>query len=217
MRTRWQAHRYVLRQSMDFFHNDFAGRVATKVMQTALGVREVVMKVSEVLLYVAVYFTGALILFASSDLRLTAPLILWLTGYLLALRYFIPRLQAISKEQSDARSLVTGRVVDSYTNIATVKMFAHAEREDAYARNGMDIFLGTVHRQMRLVTLLTVALNSLNALLLFSVSAVAIWLWWLEAVTAGRSPRHRPDPAHAGNVALDHGSSPALRADRRRP
>jgi len=185
MRTRWQAHRYVLRQSMDFFQNDFAGRVATKVMQTALGVREVVMKVSEVLLYVAVYFTGALILFASSDLRLTAPLILWLVGYILALRYFIPRLQVISKEQSDARSLVTGRVVDSYTNIATVKMFAHAEREDDYARNGMAIFLDSVHRQMRLVTLLTVALNSLNALLLFSVSAVAIWLWWIEAVTAG--------------------------------
>jgi ATP-binding cassette, subfamily B, multidrug efflux pump len=185
MRTRWQAHRYLLRQSMDFFHNDFAGRVATKVMQTALGVREVVMKVSEVLLYVGVYFTGALLLFATSDLRLTMPLILWLVGYIVALRYFIPRLQAISKEQSDARSLVTGRVVDSYTNIATVKMFAHAEREDAYARDGMDTFLGTVHRQMRLVTLLTIALNSLNALLLFSVAALSIWLWWLEAVTAG--------------------------------
>ncbi len=185
MRTRWQAHRYVLRQSMDFFQNDFAGRVATKVMQTALGVREVVMKVSEVLLYVGVYFTGALILFASSDLRLTMPLILWLGGYILALRYFIPRLQVISKEQSDARSLVTGRVVDSYTNIATVKMFAHADREDGYARNGMDIFLGTVHRQMRLVTLLTVALNALNALLLFSVAALSLWLWWIEAVTAG--------------------------------
>ena len=185
MRTRWQAHRYLLRQSMDFFQNDFAGRVATKVMQTALGVREVVMKVSEVLLYVGVYFTGALLLFATSDLRLTMPLILWLVGYIVALRYFIPRLQAISKEQSDARSLVTGRVVDSYTNIATVKMFAHAEREDAYARDGMDTFLGTVHRQMRLVTLLTIALNSLNALLLFSVAALSIWLWWLEAVTAG--------------------------------
>ncbi len=185
MRTRWQAHRYLLRQSMDFFQNDFAGRVATKVMQTALGVREVVMKVSEVLLYVGVYFTGALLLFATSDLRLTMPLILWLVGYIVALRYFIPRLQAISKEQSEARSLVTGRVVDSYTNIATVKMFAHAEREDAYARDGMDTFLGTVHRQMRLVTLLTVALNSLNALLLFSVAALSIWLWWLEAVTAG--------------------------------
>ena len=93
MRTRWQAHRYVLRQSMEFFQNDFAGRVATKVMQTALGVREVVMKVSEVLLYVGVYFTGALVLFASSDLRLAVPLILWLGGYILALRYFIPRLQ----------------------------------------------------------------------------------------------------------------------------
>ncbi len=185
MRTRWQAHRYLLRQSMDFFQNDFAGRVATKVMQTALGVREVVMKVSEVLLYVGVYFTGALLLFATSDLRLTMPLILWLVGYIVALRYFIPRLQAISKEQSEARSLVTGRVVDSYTNIATVKMFAHAEREDTYARDGMDTFLGTVHRQMRLVTLLTVALNSLNALLLFSVAALSLWLWWLEAVTAG--------------------------------
>jgi ATP-binding cassette, subfamily B, multidrug efflux pump len=185
MRTRWQAHRYLLRQSMDFFQNDFAGRVATKVMQTALGVREVVMKVSEVLLYVGVYFTGALLLFATSDLRLTMPLILWLVGYIVALRYFIPRLQAISKEQSEARSLVTGRVVDSYTNIATVKMFAHAEREDTYARDGMDTFLGTVHRQMRLVTLLTIALNSLNALLLFSVAALSLWLWWLEAVTAG--------------------------------
>ena len=185
MRTRWLAHRYVLRQSMEFFQNDYAGRVATKVMQAALGVREVVMKTTEVLLYVAVYFTGALVLFASSDLRLTAPLLIWLAGYLWAMRYFIPRLKRVSKEQADARSVVTGRVVDSYTNIATVKMFAHGEREDAYARESMDYMLDTVNRSMRLVTMLTVTLNGLNAFLLTSVGALSIWLWYGGSVTTG--------------------------------
>jgi ATP-binding cassette subfamily B multidrug efflux pump len=185
MRTRWQAHRYVLRQSMDFFHNDFAGRVATKVMQTALGVRETVMKLSEVLLYVAVYFTGAIILFASSDLRLTGPLVLWLVGYVLTLRYFIPRLKRLSAEQADARSVVTGRVVDSYTNIATVKMFAHAAREDASARDVMEVMLDNVHSQFRLVTLLTFTLNVMNSLLLFSVTALSIGLWYAGSVTTG--------------------------------
>jgi len=185
MRTRWQAHRYVLRQSMEFFHNDYAGRVAAKVMQTSIAVREVVMKVAEVLLYVAIYFTGAVILFASSDLRLSAPLILWLAGYLGAMYYFVPRLARISHEQADARSIMTGRIVDTYTNISTVKMFAHAEREDAYAQDSMGLFLDTVHRQLRLVTLLTVALNILNALLLFSVAATALWLWSIAAVSTG--------------------------------
>ena len=185
MRTRWQAHRYLLRQSIEFFQNDFAGRVAAKMMQTSLGVREAVIKVTEVLLYVAVYFTGAVILFAASDLRLTAPMVLWLGGYLLAVRYFVPRLREASMEQAEARSMVTGRVVDSYTNITTVKMFAHAAHEDRYAREGMDIFLDTVYRQMRLATLLTTTLTCMNGFLLFSVTATAIWLWQLNAVTAG--------------------------------
>ncbi len=185
MRIRWEAHRYVLRQSMEFFQNDFAGRVATKVMQTSLAVREVVLKISEVLLYVAVYFTGALVLFAMSDIRLSGPLVLWLAGYVAALAWFIPKLQAVSKAQSDARSLVTGRIVDSYTNIATVKMFAHTAREDTYAKAGMETFLDTVNRQMRLVTLLIVALNTLNALLLFSVAGLAIWLWQADVITTG--------------------------------
>ncbi|MFA5898926.1 MAG: ABC transporter ATP-binding protein [Hyphomicrobium sp.] len=185
MRTRWQAHRYVLRQSIDFFNNDFAGRVATKVMQTAMSVREVVMKITEVLLYVAIYFTGAVALFAATDLRLSAPLLIWLAGYLVAMRYFIPRLGKLSHIQSDARSVMTGRVVDSYTNIATVKMFAHAEREDSYAQESMQTFLTTSQQQMRLVTLLTVALNYLNALLLFSVAGTALWLWSISAVTTG--------------------------------
>ncbi|HEY7765528.1 MAG TPA: ABC transporter ATP-binding protein [Aestuariivirgaceae bacterium] len=185
MRTRWQAHRYVLRQSLEFFQNDFAGRVATKVMQTAMGVRDTIMTATEVLLYVAIYFSGALFLFGSSDLRMTAPLLLWLAGYIFALYYFVPKLKVLAKEQADARSGVTGRIVDSYTNIMTVKMFAHAEREDLYAREGMEHFLDRVYAQMRLVTQLTIILNTMNSLLLFSVSSLSIWLWYVGAVTPG--------------------------------
>jgi len=185
MRTRWQSHRYLLRQSLGFFQDDFAGRIATKVMQTSVAVRDVVLKFAEVFLYVAVYFTGAVISFALTDWRLAAPMLVWLAGYLAAMYYFVPRLGKISEEQADARSVMTGRVVDSYTNIATVKMFAHADREDAYARDGMQMFLGTVHRQMRLVTWLTVALNALNALLLASVTGLALWLWTIGAASAG--------------------------------
>ncbi len=185
MRTRWQAHRYVLRQSLGFFQDDFAGRVATKVMQTALAVRQTVMILSEVLLYVVVYFTGALIAFAATDLRLSAPMLLWLAGYIAAMWYFVPRLRAVSSEQSDARSIMTGRIVDSYTNIQTVKMFAHADREDDYARESMQGFLDSVNKQMRLATLVTVALNTLNGLLVFSVAAFSIWLWSIGDVTTG--------------------------------
>ncbi len=185
MRTRWQAHRYLLSQSIEFFQNDFAGRVAAKMMQTSLGVRDAVIKVTEVLLYVTVYFTGAIILFGTSDIRLTAPMILWLTGYVFTLRYFIPKMRQISMEQAEARSMVTGRVVDSYTNITTVKMFAHARGEDEYAREGMEIFLDTVYRQMRLSTLLTVILNWMNAGLMFLVGFTSILLWQQDAVTVG--------------------------------
>jgi len=126
MILRWQAHRYLLGQSLAFFQDEFAGRVATKVMQSSLAVREVVMKVLDVLLYVTVYFAGMVVLVGSSDLRLTAPLIVWLIAYIAALRFFLPRLRAVSRRQADARALMTGRVVDSYTNIQTVKLFSHA-------------------------------------------------------------------------------------------
>ncbi len=185
MRTRWQAHRYLLRQSVEFYQNDFAGRVAAKMMQTSLGVRDAVIKVTEVLLYVAVYFTAAVVLFAKSDIRLTAPMIFWLCGYVITLRYFIPKMRRISMEQAEARSMVTGRVVDSYTNITTVKMFADSDAEDIYAREGMTIFLDTVYRQMRLSTFMTMALVSLNSILLFSVAATSIYLWQVNAVSVG--------------------------------
>jgi ATP-binding cassette, subfamily B, multidrug efflux pump len=185
MRTRWQAHRYLLRQSIEFYQNDFAGRVATKVMQTALAIRDTVLRATEVLMYVGVYFIGAVILFASSDSRLAIPLVVWLIGYVVAMYYYIPRLQRVSKLQADARSGVTGRIVDSYTNITTVKMFAHTAYEDDYAKEGMDHFLDTVHRQMRMVTWLTLVLNTLNAMLIFFVAATSIWLWQSAAITTG--------------------------------
>ncbi len=185
MRIRWEAHRYVLRQSLEFFQNDFAGRIATKVMQAALAVRETVLKTADVFVFVSVYFTAAVVLFAQSDWRLSLPMLGWLAGYIGALYYFVPRLKRVSKMQADARSLVTGRIVDSYTNIPTVKMFAHTEFEDEYARDGMEPFLQNVHEQMRLSTKLITSLNVLNALNLFGVGAVSLWLWSIGAVTAG--------------------------------
>jgi ATP-binding cassette subfamily B multidrug efflux pump len=185
MRIRWEAHRYVLRQSLEFFQDDFAGRIATKVMQAALAVRETVLKTADVFVFVSVYFTAAVVLFAQSDWRLALPMIGWLMGYIGALYYFVPRLKRVSKAQADARSLVTGRIVDSYTNIPTVKMFAHTEFEDEYARDGMQPFLENVHEQMRLSTKLITSLNVLNALNLFGVGVTSLWLWSIGAVSAG--------------------------------
>ena len=185
MRIRWTAHRYVLRQSMDFFHNDFAGRVATKVMQTALGVRDAVMKFTEVIVYVSVYFVGALVLVASSDRWLMVPLLIWLAGYAATCWYFVPRMGKLSAAQADMRSLVTGRVVDSYTNIPTVKLFAHAEREDSYAKEGMGWMLDTVNASMRMATLMTSTLQLLSGVLIFTMSAMSIWLWHQGAITTG--------------------------------
>lgn len=185
MRIRWQAHRYLLGQSLSFYQNEFAGRIATKVMQTALSVRESVMKLLDVLLFVSVYFLGMAVVIASSDWRLTAPLLLWLLAYAMILRHYVPRLRKISARQADARSQMTGAVVDTYTNIQTVKLFSHAQREADYARDSMDGFLQTVHPQMRMVTRLNVSVWVLNALLIFSISALSIWLWSQNAVTTG--------------------------------
>ena len=185
MIIRWQAHRYLLGQSLSFFQDEFAGRVATKVMQSSLAVRDAVLKVLDVLLYVSVYFIGMIVLMASSDLRLTAPLLVWLAAYLGTLYYFLPRLKDTAKRQADARAAMTGRVVDSYTNIQTVKLFAHAHREQAYARASMDDFLGTVHAQMRYVTGIYTVLYSINSLLLFAVTGMSIWLWMIDAASLG--------------------------------
>ncbi len=185
MIIRWMSHRYMLNQSMSFFQNEFAGRIATKIMQTALAVRECVMKLVNLLVYVSAYFLSILVLVAQSDWRLAVPLVIWLSVYLSVLRILVPKLKNIAEKQADARSLMTGRVVDSYTNVATVKLFSHAQRESAYAKESMQKFLGTVHPQMRLATILELIIWTSNALLVFSTAALSIWLWMQGAVTVG--------------------------------
>ena len=185
MRIRWLVHRYLLKQSMAFYQDEFAGRIATKLMQTALAVRECVIKLIDVLNYVIVYFIGTLIVVGIADWRLALPMLAWLIGYLVLMHHFVPIMGRVAEEQADARSIMTGRIVDSYTNIQTVKLFSHARRESTFAREGMDGFMGTVYRQMRLVTLVYFSLYVLNALLLLGVSGLAIWLWLNEAVSVG--------------------------------
>jgi len=185
MRIRWLVHRYLLRQSMTFYQDEFAGRIATKMMQTALAVRECVIKLIDVLNYVAVYFLGTLLVMGLADWRLIVPMLAWATGYLLMMSYFIPRLGKVAEQQADARSVMTGGVVDSYTNIQTVKLFSHAQREAVHAREGMTGFMDTVYRQMRLVTLVNLSLYVLNGILLSSVTGLAIWLWLQEIIGVG--------------------------------
>ena len=185
MAIRWNAHRYLLRQSLSFYQNDYAGRIATKVMQTSLSVREAVMKLLDVFVYVVVYFSSMLIIVMQSSLILMLPLFIWLCLYIATQCYFIPKLKRISTLQADARSLMTGRVVDSYTNIATVKLFAHTERETDYAKTAMDEFLQTVYIQMRLSSGIEICLSVLNYLLIFSLAALSINLWIKEAISIG--------------------------------
>ncbi len=185
MSVRWMAHRYLLNQSYGFFQNEFSGRIATKVMQTALAVRDTVMKLLDVMLFVAIYMVTALILVASADPRLCIPLIIWLFFYIIVQRYFVPKMKKIAMVQADARSLMTGRIVDSYTNIVTLKLFSHNNRESAYIRDGMSEFLNTVHPQMRLVTKLNICLWILNMSLVFSTAASGIYLWLNGSITPG--------------------------------
>jgi ATP-binding cassette subfamily B multidrug efflux pump len=185
MSARWRMHRHLLGQSVGFFANEFAGRVATKVMQTALAVRETIMKILDVFVYVGVYFVSVIALVAAADWRLALPLVVWLAIYVFLIRHFVPRLAKAAEAQADARSVMTGRIVDSYTNVTTVKLFAHAGREEAYARRGMEEFLGTVHPQMRLVTQMQFLVYFNNIMAIFVIAALAIALWLGEFVTAG--------------------------------
>jgi ATP-binding cassette, subfamily B, multidrug efflux pump len=185
MLVRWQGHRYLLNQSMSFFQDEFAGRVSQKLMQTALAIRETVMKLMEVLVYVIVYFAAAMVLIGSTDPMLTLPLVVWVSVYIAIMVIFVPRLRRVSMDQADARASMTGRIVDSYTNIQTIKLFAHTRREQDYARGAMDEFMQTVHRQMRLVTGLTVCLHTNNSILLVAVGGLAIYAWHQALISLG--------------------------------
>ena len=182
---RWQTHRYVLRQSVTYFANDFAGRIASNIVQAAASLRESVVQIIDALWFVTVFAVSALIVFAGTDWRLACPLALWITGYIATLAYFVPRIRRRSEELAHMRATVTGRIVDSYTNIQTVKLFAHLEREDEHAREALADHTAAFHRQTRLITLLNLTVSSSNSVLLVSVGALAVWLWMRGAVTLG--------------------------------
>ncbi|MCC6757767.1 MAG: ABC transporter ATP-binding protein [Arenimonas sp.] len=177
MRLRWNFHRHLLGQSMAFYQDEFAGRVSAKMMQTALAVRDTVMIVTDILVFVVIYFLTMTAVAGAFDTRLLLPFFGWLALYLLALAYFVPRLGKAASAQADARSLMTGRITDAYSNIATVKLFSHNQREAGYAKQSMREFLATVYRQMRLVTGFEVVNHILSMGLILATAGAALWLW----------------------------------------
>jgi len=185
MRLRWNFHRQLLEQSMAFYQDEFAGRIATKLMQTALAVRDVWTIASDILVYVVVYFGTLIVVLAGFDLWLLAPFLGWFTLYLAMMWFFVPRLAKVAQMQADARSMMTGRVTDAYTNIATVKLFSHAKREAGFARSAMHEFLETVYRQMRYVTWVDQVNQALSVLLIGATMGMALWLWSKGQVGVG--------------------------------
>lgn len=185
MRLRWNFHRLMLGQSLGFYQDEFAGRVSAKVMQTALSVRDVMMTCADMLVYVLVYFTTSSVILLQLDGWLFVPFILWVISLGATIIYFVPKLAQAAQEQSDARSLMTGRITDAYSNIATVKLFSHGNRESAYAKESMEEFMVTVHKQMRLVTVIETITNLTSMALIISTAGIGLWLWGSSVVTAG--------------------------------
>ncbi len=177
MRMRWRFHNLLLGQSLDFFHNDYAGRLSAKVMQTALAVREFWIILGDMLAYVLIYFISINIVLGSISPLLVLPLLIWLALFVLIASYFIPRLGKVSAEQANARAEMTGRITDAYTNIQTVKLFAHAGRESIYAKRSMQDFMVTVYKQMRLGVKYQISINVLSAFLYISVIGTSLYLW----------------------------------------
>ena len=182
---RWQSHWHVIRQGIAFFQNDFAGRIANRVMQTANSLRESVMASIRAVWYIAVYGISAFALMAAADWRLGMPTLLWFCGYLVFLRYFVPRMRDLSKAASEVRSLVMARIVDSYSNILTVKLFARLADEDAYVREAIDEHQEAIGAHMRLISQFMFWLSAMNAALLTGTAAIGIWLWAQGTVSAG--------------------------------
>ena len=200
-RIRWQNHWHVVRQSWAFFQNDFAGRIATRVMQTGPAVRESLVALITGVWYILVYGTAALFLLASADRWLAVPVLAWFAAYIVMLRFFVPRMRDRSKTVSEARSMLTGRIVDTYTNIVTVKLFARAKDEDAYVREAVDQHTGRFHEALRLNTWFTVTLILLNAWLVAGTGAFAIVLWRLGHIEVGAVAMALPMVTQIVNVS----------------
>jgi ATP-binding cassette subfamily B multidrug efflux pump len=185
MKLRWNFHRLMLNQSMGFFQDEFAGRVATKVMQTAIAIRDGCFIVGDILVFVLIYFATMTAVVGTFDLLLVLPFLGWLILYIGSVVFFVPRLARVSRDQADARSTMTGRITDAYTNIATVKLFSHARREAGYARDAMKEFMKSVYRQMRLISGFEVMNHTLSMLLILSTSGLTLWLWTQGKVGIG--------------------------------
>ncbi|MBK6854252.1 MAG: ABC transporter ATP-binding protein [Burkholderiales bacterium] len=185
MLLRWNFHRLMLGQSMAFYQDEFAGRVAAKVMQSALAVRDAVFIVTDILVFVAIFFITLGVVLAGFDVRLLLPFVIWFGLYAVALRWFIPRLAKVSQSQADARALMTGRITDAYANIATVKLFSHARREAGFARSAMHEFITTVHGQMRLVSGFETVIHCLSMALVMGTTGLALWSWSTGAIGIG--------------------------------
>ena len=183
--VRWQSYWHVARQSWTFFQNDFAGRLANRVMQTANALRESVMGVIRGVWYIAILGISAFGLLVANDWRLAAPLVLWAAGYLYVLRQYVPRMRDLSMASAEARSLVMARVVDSYTNTLTVKLFARMAEEDAYVRDSVDEHQHAIRSHMEVVTGFIWWMNALNAMLFVAIAAAGIWLWAQGAIEPG--------------------------------
>ncbi|MBG9386521.1 ABC transporter ATP-binding protein [Caenimonas aquaedulcis] len=177
LRLRWNFHRLMLGQSMAFYSDEFAGRITTKVMQTALAVREMVFTTTEVVIGIGVYFITILALAGGFDAKLMLPFAGWFVLYAISVVYFVPRLGRIGKKQADARAMMTGRITDAYTNISTVKLFSHSQREAGFARAAMTEFMTTGYRQMRLVTAFEIVNHSLVVLLIIATCGYSMFLW----------------------------------------
>ncbi|ODN71590.1 putative ABC transporter ATP-binding protein [Methylobrevis pamukkalensis] len=182
---RWQNHRWVLRQSIAFFANDFAGRVANRIIQTGPALRGSLTEAADAVWFVMIYTISAVVLFLEADLRLALPLMIWVAAYVGALVYFVPRVARKSAEMSEARSMLSGRIVDSYTNMPTVKLFAHTDREDGYARDALAEHTSVFHDQMRAISKMTITVNLMNSALLLAVGVMAVWLWSAGAISVG--------------------------------
>jgi ATP-binding cassette subfamily B multidrug efflux pump len=185
MRLRWNFHRNMLAQSLSFYQDEFAGRVAAKVMQTALAARDTWMILADILVFVVIYFVTIALVVGSFHAWLLAPFMGWLAMYMAAIAYFVPRLGAVAMAQADARSMMTGRITDAYTNITTVKLFSHTQRESGYVQGAMAEFLQTVYRQMRMVTGFEIVNHALSMGLVISTAGATLWLWTQGQVGVG--------------------------------
>ena len=185
LRLRWNFHRLMLGQSMAFYADEFAGRITTKIMQTALAVRDMIFTATDVVVGMGIYLVTILVLLAGFDVRLLPPFAAWMVAYGLACWYFVPRLGQVGKQQADARSAMTGRITDAYTNIATVKLFSHTRRESEFARAAMDAFKLTGYAQMRLVSRFEIVNQILVVAMILGACGTALWLWSRGEVGAG--------------------------------